>query len=753
MSTDFGRLAFIARRVARVALAVCIGAAPRITYSQSGTAWDSLGPPGGAITSLLTSPVSTSTLYAGTPENGLFVSTDAGTTWASANTGLPASTAVGRQKLLTIHALVTDGQLLYVATGAGLYSSMATASPNWTALPSTGSNSAMSMLAFDPGTRRLFAASAQPGTSLASGVYSTSIDPAGVPSPAWAFNALPGATGVGVTSMGVVATQGGNGGAGLLVGMDTSLFAASIDPANATLHWANADPSAALAGGPVTTLLYSTDFLQAYACSGGGAFYSGNPLDAQPIWLPLSTPASGTGVLSCNTFASISVAVGGAPQMLLGTDQGALVSLDGVTFASTGRIGAGASANAFAVAMSPGAMSSSLFAGSGSGVVRTSLPSLTGGASWSPSNGPASVAAGGTNLRLNNANIVDSAIVGNTLFAAAVGNQQVEVFASADGGVTWSETHVASVLGAGEEVVSLAADSTHGVLFAATTQGLLVHSVAAAQWSQVGGGMLAGRIGALALGTNALYAGTDDGLYAVPLSAAPASALPVAAGLAGASVRSLLAVGGSVYAGVVDSTDGNFVFTTSETAASSGAPVWTQFGVTSTGTQRITSLLLIGSTLLASTNGSLVLYASTGSAWSSANTSTDPSQQISDTFGAVTSLYSDGNLIFASTRTNGVFVTAVGPPFSWIQTNGTGATALPSMEVHSLKGSAGILYAATRGGIASLAGLGGGAASPPTPAPTPAPPPNDSGGGAFDAWLAMALIAAVVALRRRGRRG
>lgn len=736
--------------------AACFVAAAPAALAQTSAEWNSIGPAGGTVTSLIAvaTNTSTATLFAGTPENGVFVSSDAGATWAAASSGIAAS-QVGRQTLLTIHALATDGQFLFAATGSGLYTAIASNSPSWVALPSTGSANPLTLLAFDAATRRLFAASAQPDASASPGVYSASIDSTGALASGWAFDTLPASAGSAVTSLSVVPSQGGNGVPGLLVGVGSALFAASIDATSTTLHWINADPSASLAGGSIETLAYSVDFLQAYACSGGVVFYSGNPLDAAPIWTPLSIPSTGASAITCTTFASIPIALGGAPFLLLGTDQGAFVSSDGVSFAATGSLGPGTPAHGFAVSAAAGSNAPALFAASGYGVVKTDLGALAPGAAWSASNGPASVGAGGSNLRLNNANVVDSAIVGNTLFAAAVSNEYVEVFSSPDGGVTWSRTNVASALAAGEEVTSLAADTSHGVLYAATTQGLLAYTTGSGTWAAVGASTLVGRVGAVAVGSSVLFVGTDNGLFVVPLSASPGGAMPVAAGLSGWSVRVLLVDAGSVFVGAIDALDDNYVFSASEASAAAAAAVWAPFGITPTGSQRITSLLRIGGgTLLAATNGNLVLFATAGSAWSSANTSSDAAQQIADTYGAVTSLYSDGTLIYAATRTQGVFVSALGPPFSWAPINGSGSTALPALEVHSLKASGGLVYASTRAGIATLAGLGVGPTPPPVTPPTATPAPADSGGGSFDVWLTLLLAAAALGLRGfAGRRG
>ncbi|MGZ5184285.1 MAG: hypothetical protein ACXWCO_04185 [Caldimonas sp.] len=164
-------------------------------------------------------------------------------------------------------------------------------------------------------------------------------------------------------------------------------------------------------------------------------------------------------------------------------------------------------------------------------------------------------------------------------------------------------------------------------------------------------------------------------------------------------------------------------------------------------------MIPVGNGLLAATNGSLILYATPGSAWASANTSSDPAQQISDPFGAVKGLYSDGVSIYAATGSNGVFVSPLSTAFSWTPFSGSASTALPTLEVHTLRVDGNTLYAATRAGVASFSGLsasggGGGGGGPPTPPPAS----SDSGGGALDPVFALVLLGGVLALAERRRR-
>jgi hypothetical protein len=448
-------------------------------------------------------------------------------------------------------------------------------------------------------------------------------------------------------------------------------------------------------------------------------------------------------------MVSVPISAGGAPQLLLGTDQGAFVSTDGTRFQATGGLNVSPVVNAFALAAAPGALSNTLFSATGHGVARLDVASLAGNANWAPSNGGASVSGGGSNLRLNNANIVDTAVMGATVYAAATTDTYAEVFSSADGGATWVATHIASALHAGETIIALAPDASRSVLYAATTQGLLAHQPGSGTWAAIGGAALTGRAAALALGSGSLFVGTDNGVVALPLNASPGSAAPVAAGLTGSSVRTLLVANGTVFAGTIDPADDrNYIFSAPEAGAASGRPVWSAFGVGDAGTRRVTSLALLDTRLVAATSGGLVLYASAGSAWASANTSTDPAQQISDAFGVVNSLYSDGSSVYAATGNNGVFVSPVGS-FSWTPFSGTGDTALPSLEVHTLRAGGSTLYAATRGGVASLVG----SITPPSPpASSPSGPGSGGGGGAIDPLFALLLLGGLIALAFSRRR-
>jgi hypothetical protein len=721
--------------------------------AQAPAAWTPLGPPGGSVSTLLVDPAAAGTVYAGTPENGVFFSSDGGATWIPANTGL-ATAAVGRQMLLGVQALASDAGHVYAATDAGLYAAPLGATPTWSALAATGAAAPVTLLAFDATSGLLVAASpASDGVSVA-GVYvaaGLATQSAGL---AWTFVALPSASaGLVVDGLAVVPPSGLATSATLLASAGGRLWSAPLTSAFAMAPaWTDADPMATLSGGSLAALAFRPEFLEAFACSAGSAWVSGNPLDAQALWSP-ATVEAGMVAPVCNAFSAIPVSAGGQPQALLATDQGVFVSVDGVDFKPTLAVGPSAWADAFAVGQPPGAMSSLLYVGTGFGVVTSPVAAVQAGAGWTASNGPASAPTGAPRQRLDNAGSVDTAVIGTRLFAAAQGAQYTEVFASSDSGATWAPTGIGGLLAAGSTVNEMLADTANQILYAGTSQGLLAYDPVAATWAAVDPGVLSTRVSALGLGADALFAGTDNGVYALPLGRNPAGATPVAAGLAGSVVRSLLVTPSVVIAGTIDATDDNYVFFTSEAAAAQGTGLWQAFGVGSAGTSRITSLLLVDTNLLAGTNGNLVLVASANSAWTSANTSTDAAQQISDPFGAVTSLYSDGTTIFAATGSQGVFVSPVGASYTWTPYAGAAPTALPTMEVRKLRPGDGVVYASTRAGVAATADPVLSSTPPPSsPASGGTGSGSGSGGGAASPWWLVALLLASTGLRRRAGR-
>jgi hypothetical protein len=705
--------------------------------------WRSVGPPGGTVLALVKSPRASALLYAGTQQNGVFVSADSGQTWAAANTGLPVTPGTASR---AVRALVADTQYLYAATDTGLFYAAAGAVagdvPNWNALPAPGPAMPMSPIALllvDVPSGSLFAAATAVTPGAAPVVYRMPLPALGTqPSAAWTASPLPAeVNGAGIGSMAVVP------GDGLLVSALDRVYSAPIPGGALPLSWVDADPSHNLLGqGVVEVLHYSADFQQTYACSGSQMFVRAPLLNA---WGATMLVNSGPVAIMCSAMASGGLAAGASPLVALATNVGIYFSLDGTTFSAAKSLAVSPSANAVMIA---GDMVPALFVGAGFGVASQALGSVTPNSNWTAGNGPAVLPASGANGRLNNANVTDLSVMGTTVYAAVASEQYADVLVSTDAGATWSSTGLSQVVGGTVDISALAADSTNRVAYAGTSAGLF--ALAAGVWTPVlaAASTNLGTVRALARDASRLYIGTDAGAYALALGASPATTVAARAGLDTLRVSALLATGGKVYAGTQDINVGTASVSTAP-SVTSGSPAWTDFATGPVGMHRINSLALAGTTLLAGTRGELVSAATSGGTWGDASNGlrdpTDPNR-------VVTALYSDGTTVFAATGSNGIYSTAVGVGVDagslWAPFNGGGDQALPALGVNQLRSEGTLLYAATAGGMATFDGVVPVVMPPPAPGtPPPAADQGGGGGGAFDFWslLGLALLVCLLA--------
>jgi hypothetical protein len=498
-----------------------------------------------------------------------------------------------------------------------------------------------------------------------------------------------------------------------------------------------------LAVGAVEALHYSGDFSQAYACSSGQLFRSSNPLDPQQNpWLSAALSSTPASALTCNGMASGSLGAGGPATMAVATSAGMYVSYDGTNFGATSSLGLSPVANALAIA---GSAAPVLYVGAGFGVASQALAGIGPATAWTGINGPAAVTAGGSNGRLNNANVTDSAVIATTLFAAVTSGQYSDVLSSTDAGATWVSTGLSSIAGNLVDIAALGADAANRIVYAGTSNGLFARPVAGGAWVAVSSAKISSVV-SLAQGAGALYVGTDVGVFTLPLGASPSTATAAEAGLAGLRVSALYVDGGKVHAGTYDfSTTLASVLVATDVAT--GVPTWSEFATGAVGSRRISSLAMVGTALLAATRGGLVSVAGPGGSWTPAGTG------LSDPNGVVTSLFSDGTTVFAATGSNGIFTAPAGAVLNWTPFNGTGDTVLPSLEIHRLRADGTSLYAATAGGLATFSGISASTTPTPPPAPAPAPVPSpatESGGGALGGlWLLMlALLVALVRVWR-----
>ena len=721
-------------------------------HAQSVGSWNSLGPTGGTVLSLLQIPSLPTVLYAGTLQNGVFVSPDSGGTWVAANNGLPATAGSAAR---SVRALVSDGQYLYAATDAGIfYAAVAMQAgdvPTWTPMALTNSATPIALLAVDPATGTLLAAGTGAGMADAPVVYSMVIPPLATPATSWVASALPSGTeGSVVSSMAVVPSTGATP-ATVMVGAGVRVFGASVATAVA-LSWFDEDPQAQFAAlGAVETLAYSTDFSQAYACSGGQLFQATDPrnLGGPNAWYGYAITQMASNALSCSAIAS------GPGLLAIATNLGVYAWKGDFTLSGAMNIGATkplpVSPPTNALLFTAGGTPTTLYVGGGFGVSSQPVATLASTSAWAGNNGPASVSAGGSNSRLNNASVSDIVVMGTVLYAAIASEQYADVMSSTDGGATWASSGLSAVLGAVVSIPALAVDATNHVVYAGTDQGL--YALTGGSWVRVSSARISSVV-SMVRDAGILYVGTDAGVFSLALGPAPASVVAASAGLTTVRVTALHAAAGKLYAGT---NDPNASISSVSVAASvtSGAPVWSDYATGAVGSQgrRIYSLAVAGTKLLAATRGESVFIAEQGGAWVAANDGLPGPNEV------MTSLISDGTNVYLASANNGVFVASLASlsPLwmpSWAPFSGTADHALPGLEVHQLRSSGTLLYAATSGGLAAYDGIVP-ITTPPVPPTTPPAASQDSGGGAADAWslLGLALLLGMLAaMRRSGRR-
>ncbi len=712
--------------------------------------WRSVGPPGGTVLALAKSPRASAVLYAGTLQNGVFMSADAGQTWTPANAGLPATTGTASR---SVRALIADTQYLYAATDAGMFYAAAGVAagdlPNWSPLPATGATTPMSqmtLLAVDVPSGKLFAATTAVTAGAAPVVYGLALPaPAAAPAGPWVASPMPAE--VVDTGIGAMAVVPGDGTSptSLLVSALDHVYSAPINGAAAPLSWLDADPSRKLRGqGAIEALHYSADFTRAYACSGSQMFVATLPQDpASNDWTMTTLPAAGAMALTCNAMTS-----GGLPAassvVALATNAGVYWSMDGTTFTPAMALAVSPTANAVMIAGDTPA----LFVGAGFGVASQALGSITAGSNWIAVNGPAMLPASGANNRLNNTNVTDITVVGSALYVGVASEQYADVLISTDAGATWSSTGLSQVAGSQAEIRALAADSTNRVVYAGTNAGLYALAAGAA-WQPVAATTLPNVV-TLARDGSLLYVGTDAGVFSFTLGTSPASVMAAPAGLDTLRVSALLVAGGKLYAGTQDIINAGTASVSVATSVSAGSPIWSRFANGDVGTHRINSLALAGSTLLVGTQAELVSMAIAGGPWSDASIGIRDPANPADLTRIVTALYSDGTTVFAATGSHGLFsapVSSVGSGFLWAPFNGSGDQALPSLELRQLRGEGTLLYAATAAGLASFDGVVPVVMPPPAPGTPPPVADSGGGGGAFDFWslLGLALLVCLLA--------
>ncbi|MCX7241247.1 MAG: JDVT-CTERM domain-containing protein [Burkholderiales bacterium] len=737
-------------------LLVALGAAATPAWAQLVPNWAAVGPAGGGVTTLLSDPVASSTLYAGSDSNGVYVSTDLGATWAMANAGIPT------QASRHVYALASMGNFVYAAMEGGVYVSPAGAVPRWSALTIAPSACDFTLLA-RVGDSLLAAA------PCGAQVWSTKT--AG-PGPVWKTLSVPGG--------GSVAALGQINGA-LAVGTTSAVYL--TDASTGSLVSSESALEQGVLASPVVAIASGVG-PWAFVCTQDGTVYQGDVSVGNTVvnWLPL-TFASADVPTSCNALALVKV--GSAPSLwvlTLATDSGGFISsafdeqasalpnlLPGPAFPMTSHVN-----TALPVSV---AGSDLLLWATEYGVYSNILSDV---AKWlnpitaTPRNGAATVQS--PSQRLDNVNVSDVALLGANWYAVAesVGRPSYgDVLKSSDGGATWQPTGLTSdyyfstSIG---RVRVLAADATHKVLYAATNAGVFALRESDRTWNAVGNFF---DVKALAVGAQAVYAGRDattldeagtihrlSGGGLVVLSLLDQPAFSIDAELMPSlppdfSVRALAVDGKSVYAagGILRSADvsyENMVYVANDVVAGSAPALWSRVGSTAFSAQSapiLGHMTANAGQVFAGGDGFLRQCLTAGAPW----TDVPGLPLLSNGDGqSVSGVASDGVMLYVGINGGGLWSWKIGStfPMKAIDANSAGTSLIPTQLVNGVRYLGGQIFVATAAGV--LVG---------TPlAATPSTPTVSSGGGCSIAssnsglvdptlWL-MVLLSGWLAWRR-----
>jgi hypothetical protein len=286
-----------------------------------------------------------------------------------------------------------------------------------------------------------------------------------------------------------------------------------------------------------------------------------------------------------------------------------------------------------------------LFAGQNGGGVFTSLDN---GSTWTAS-------------ALTNTQVMDLAVIGNAVFAAAANG----VYTSSDNGATW--TTVNSGLPS-TYVLNLFAEGT--TLYASTASGVAVSSNMGQSWTTINSQMVSSIIrhnGKLFITSNSagVYRSSDNG----------ASWVPVNAGIAGKNCSSLGSAGGRILlgthqGGVYASSDDGDTWTSSGTGL---IPQYSHYFLTS------------GTEVFHASETGIYKSADSGISWSSSNNGILPYR--------ITTLLLKGDSIYAGAQCGLFFSPDIG--LSWSMK----PSGINYMYINKLLNFNNTLYAATYNGV------------------------------------------------------
>jgi photosystem II stability/assembly factor-like uncharacterized protein len=545
------------------------------------------GPYGGNV---LCFAVSGTNIFAGTGWNGIYLSTNNGTSWTSVNSGLPQYTGV--------NALLVSGTNLFAGTDSGLFVSTDNGT-GWTMDSASLSHIPVTALAMS-GTN-LFAGTLQ-GVFVSTDNGISWIQSYNTPSSNVTRFAVT-ASSVFVTDSGFVfrSTNGGSSWTSVSKGLPqyvrsvSGLYAAFsqvyvvvsyeyCDGCSGTAVCRSTDNGEnwTTCGIPIYDILLQ-HYANLLAATSNGVLLS---TDQGTSWavvsngLPQSSIVNALAVSGTNIFAAIPVS-----GVFLSTNNG--TSWAAVNNGLTTTIGVGALAFS----------GTNLFAGTDGGGVHLSTDN---GRSWTAKTG------------LTNIFVTALAVSGTNLFAATGGG----IFLSTDNGSNWTAVNTGLPQYIGVDALAVCLNGAGGTnVFAATTSGVFLSTNNGASWTRVdnGGTLTYVRVNAFAVSGTNLFAGTSGGIFLSTDNGSNWTAvntgLPQYTGVDALVVCLNGAGGTNVFAAT---TSGVFLST------NNGAS-WTAVNTGLTNTD-VWSLAMNGPNLLAGTSIGVFLSTNNGTSWTAYNT-------------------------------------------------------------------------------------------------------------------------------------
>jgi len=569
--------------LAKIGSTIIAGSGNGIFIStNNGTSWTAIDS-GLVIQDAITSlAMSGNNLFAGT-DCGVFLSTNNGTRWTAVSSGLPQTIYYGyTQQIFTyVNALAVSGQDLFAGTNYGVYLSTNNGA-SWTAVDSDLTPTVNALAVSD---NAIFAGTANLGIyrSTNNGTSWTAVD-SGITDSAYVFS---------------LAVSGNN----IFAGTSNGVFLST----NNGTSWKAVDSG-----------LPSFTYVNALAVSGNtifagmstGIFVSTNKGTS---WTAIDAGLTETYILSLAASGDTIFAGSDGNGVFLSTNNGAHWSAVGLPIADVRSL-----------AVSGG----TIFAGSDFGVSF----SINNGASWSVVDSVNGVSWSAGDSMLINTWVNALAVSDNSIFAGTFGEG---IFRSTNNGTSW--TALDSGLG-DSDVQCLAVNGKN--IFAGTPGGVFLSTNNGTSWTAETTG-LPGNITfydvyCLAVSGNNIFAGTyDGGVFLSTNNGKSWTAVNSGLTIEGISVNCLTVSGNSIFAG----TEGGVFLSTNNGTS------WTGLG--SSGPSEVNALAVSGNNIFAGNHIGIWLLTNNGPYWTLVDSG------LTDAY--CWSLAVRGDTLFAGTDRTGVW--------------------------------------------------------------------------------------------------